>query len=490
MNMEPRMTTLLQPGDRVGGHEILRHLATGGSSEVYASRLATGELRALKIVATDKGLAERVHARMAQAGEALSLLVHRNVVRYYDADTWRDRLWLSLELVEGVTLRERLRAGPPPLEELLDWILQVCDGIAEAHRLEVIHRGLSPDNLLVTPGGLVKIIGFGVVKLQGYGFKTTSEQQLGTAMSMAPEQTRGAEAHVLMDVYAVGHLLYEGIAGVHATGRGERNMIQIVDWQLHGQPRPLRELAPWVPSDLEALVHQALEKEPGRRPPSIAELAARVRLAVSRLRAPERRVARNVLAPADEAYALTGPMPVQEAPAPASAAATPAATSQDRAALLPAAQRTLVSAAIPDPAPAAARASVTSIPGPAVPAEVRSSDVAVESAARPSNVTPRRGLGPALVVGAVALAGAAVSWMFLGGVASGPRAAAGLGAASVPRPAISAVPVAPAPGPTSRAAAPPTATASASAAPARPPSPRPPAPAARPRPRTPPFAKE
>ncbi len=230
------MSTRLQPGDCCAGHEIVQHLSTGGSAEVYAARLPSGELRALKIMAVERAAAPSLPARFAQEGEALALIVHPSVVRFYDAGVWEDRVWLSLELAPGETLGRRLRArGRPPLDDLLPWIQQACEGLAEAHRVGVFHRDLTPENLLVMPGGAVKVIGFGMAKLRAWGVATTREQQIGSAKYRPPEQVRGAPAQASMDVYAIGQVLYEALAGEHAMGDAPRSMIDVVAWQLSGQ---------------------------------------------------------------------------------------------------------------------------------------------------------------------------------------------------------------------------------------------------------------
>jgi serine/threonine protein kinase len=404
------MSTLLQPGDRCAGHEILRHLATGGTAEVYLARLPTGELRAFKIMKAP-GAAKR-QARFAQEGEALAMIVHPSVLRVYDADAYGEQVWLSLEMFEGETLAQKFRAGRMPLDDLLHVIQQVCDGLAEAHRVGIVHRDLTPDNILVGPGGTVKVFDFGIAKLVEFGVETTSEQQIGTARYMAPERARDDSASPRMDVYSLGLVLYEGVGGEEAMGPEPRNMMGIVRWHIWGQPRPLRELAPGVSSELAALVHQMLAKDPADRPGSMLEVQARLREERTRLRAPQLRAARNA-APVDRlpAFAPTVPM-----------------------------------TAMPD---------LT-----AGPAELRSTDVPVESAARQSRVAPRRVPAAAIGAGLVVLA-AAASWMFLGRAPGSASQAAG-----APRPA------APAPAPAPSAAPSASASASASGAPARP---RPPA---------------
>lgn len=472
-------TPLLNPGDPCGGHEIVRCIGTGRTSEVYAARAPGGELRAFKIMSAP-GIGTR-QARFAQEGEALAMMVSAHVLRVYDVGLWGDRIWLSLELFEGETLAQRLHAGPVPLDELLHLIDQVCDGLAEAHRLGIVHRDLTPENILVGPGGMVKVFDFGMAKLQAFGVVTTLEQQIGSARYMAPERARSEPADPGMDVYALGNILYEGIGGEHPMGPQPRTMLDTVRWQIWEHARPLGELVPGVSSELASLVHQMLEKDPTKRPTSMRQVQARLREERARLRAPQRRAARNA-AQGERPFALapTAPMPsmpevtVPEAqgserdraallpaawPMPASvmpAAAMPVAARPEAAmpaAVMPAAA--MPAAAMPEAVMPEARRPADSALGLMGGVERRSTEVPVESAARPSRVTPRRASAAAVAISVVALA-AAAGWTLFG-AAAGPASPAQGG----PRPA-------PAPAPVPSAAAP-TASASTSAATPAPP---------------------
>jgi serine/threonine-protein kinase len=523
------MPTPLSPGALFAGHRILRHLGASPTADVYEVLTSDGAHRALKICAVadpaSSVIPSKPNARTLQEGEALTLIVHPNVVRLHAAGRDEDRVWLLLELVEGVTLADKLSSTSPrpPLEDILSWIQQAAEGLAEAHRANVVHRDVAPSNILVTPGGAVKVIDFGVAKLK-WGVQTTAEQRLGTAMYMSPEAARGAEASARMDVYALGLVAYEAVAGTHAMGSTPRNMISIVSWHLHGQPRPLREVAPHVPPSLERLVHAAIEKDPARRLPDMRVLADGLRDVQSDLRAPLRRAARNV-APVsqDDGFAPTLTMPVfddapstSEAPStsasssmrggtvsmaaygssstpptersaavPTAAPAPPAtAASSDRAALIPLPAPTSAAPHTSQPAPRSATAPASTAPtqrSPAVPeppAERRSTGVPVESSVtRPSTTAPKRAPLVAFGIAAVLLVAAGL-WATLARVLapspaaplSPPAPASALPPASAPPPAVT-----PPAGATASAKAPPSA-----APPVRSPASRPPAPVAKP----------
>jgi serine/threonine-protein kinase len=492
------MTTLLQPGETWADHEILHHLATGDRAEVYAAIGPTGEPRALKIIATEENLTAKVHARLAQEGVALTMIVHPGVVRFHAVGLHQGRVWISLALIEGDTLRARLDAagGRLPLDVVLYWIQQACDGLAEAHRVGVTHRDVTPENILVSPDDTVKVVDFGLANLAGGGVKTTTEQAVGSARYMAPEQVKSAPAHAGMDVYAICVVLYEAAAGVHPMGKQARTLIDVVSWQVYTPPPSLRALAPWVPSDLAALIHQGLEKDPAKRP-TMRALTDGVRDALARLQAPLRREARNALPNRDVGLAPTSPMAVQDGPPeaieiviatgrPAVAAVagarggtipmaqqasppiTPRAPLQESSAPTTDRSATVPSAPMPPaspptapmpPATVRAGAAMPPVPMPAAerastPAGVRATDVPVESTIRRSTATPRRAPILGLAVGALTVATAA-GWMLVGRT-SEPAS----GTTPALPPVLSAVPSA-------SASAPPVPTAMTSASAAR-----------------------
>jgi serine/threonine-protein kinase len=276
---------VLRPGDRYAGNEVVRLLGAGGFAEVYEVRDPTGAPRALKILDADAEARPKLRARLAQEGAALTLLHHVNVVRLFDAGMAEERVYLLLELVHGKSLREVLHAhgGRPPVEAAVRWIRQAAEGVAEAHRRGIIHRDLKPENLLVTREEVVKVIDFGIAKLHGLGIRTSAEQQLGTALYMSPEQIRGAVPDPRMDVYALGLILYEAVAGAHPIAPAPASVFQICALQLGHRPRPLIEVAPAIPPELAAAADRALEKDPALRWPDVRAFADALDAALGRL---------------------------------------------------------------------------------------------------------------------------------------------------------------------------------------------------------------
>jgi serine/threonine-protein kinase len=409
------MAKLLNPGDLCAGHQIIRHLGTGsgGLSNVYAATAPTGELRALKLLALEGYHAAKLLPRFAQEGELLSFVVHPHVIRVYDAGAWENQAWLSLEYVEGETLGKKIRAAARlplarlPLDEVLHWIQQACQGLAEAHRIGVVHRDVNPDNLLVTRCGTLKVIDFGLAKLRTLGVQTTQGKAVVGERYSAPEAMRGAPASALMDIYSLGQSMYEMLAGVHPMGNQERNVAQTVAWQISEHPRPLRELAPFVPEELEALIHEMFAKDPAQRPESMRKVDERVRTARARERVPLRRAVQNMPGLAcDSVAAPTLPQPVDEAPAtaapappPAAPAPPPAAPASPPAASPPPARGgTIPMAAMSGPPASAAwsqPARAAAMAAPAPPAETVRDRAAMLPSAWPTLVSgPPRAVAP------------------------------------------------------------------------------------------------
>ena len=166
------------------------------------------------------------------------------------------RLFLLVELIEGETLRDKLRAHRPrpALPDLVRWMVQAGEGVASAHDHGIVHRDFKPENILITAGDVVKVIDFGFAKLEHLGIQTTEGRLVGTALYAPPEQLKKGPPHTSWDVYAMGIVLYEALAGVHPTEAATQNPMVLLHRHLTVQPKPLAEVAPGVPADLADIV--------------------------------------------------------------------------------------------------------------------------------------------------------------------------------------------------------------------------------------------
>lgn len=308
----------LKPGSTWAGCEIVKLIGSGGFGQVYEVRDAAGARRALKLLDAEAGLTSKLQARLAQEGEALAMVDHTNVLRFYAAGIQDERVWLLLELVDGVSLREiEDECARPPQESVLRWTRQACEGLAAAHAVGVVHRDVKPENLLITRADVVKVIDFGLAKLNGWGVKTTHQRLLGTAFYMAPEQLRSQPADPRMDVYAMGLVLYEALAGAHPMMQlgGPMTMLTICGRQLTYIPPPLSSLVPEVPGDLSELVQRAIEKDASKRVATMSELAARLQEVLSRLLVHRRNAVRALpLLGREFGTQRTIPMPARQDP--------------------------------------------------------------------------------------------------------------------------------------------------------------------------------
>src|SRR5688572_7806619 len=211
---------------RFAPYELRGPLGRGGMGEVY--RAWDPRLRrevALKVLhertVTDP---DRVRRFVAEA-RAASALNHPNIVAVFDADVDGPTPYIVSELIEGESLRDEMRRGPVPLKRLLDLATQIADGLAEAHAAGIVHRDLKPENVMVTRGGRVKIVDFGLARATGLRTRpdipsTLDNQTLtepgllaGTVPYMSPEQARGLPADYPSDQFSLGIVLYEMATG-------------------------------------------------------------------------------------------------------------------------------------------------------------------------------------------------------------------------------------------------------------------------------------
>src|SRR5262245_26284500 len=239
----------LAPGQTFRGLEVLELLARGGMSVVYKARhLKLNRIVALKIL--PRGLAEEedFRERFEREAQVLAGLSHPNIVGVYDFGIEGDLSFLVMEFVEGVTLRQLLRDNTLTPSQSTAFALQICDALEFAHRQNVVHRDVKPDNVLIDRNGTVKITDFGLVKLLGVEGQTLTESNLvvGTPHYMAPEQLeRPREVDHRADIYSLGVVLYEMLTRELPLGRFEP---------------PSRKAA--VDTRLDDVVMTALAKEP------------------------------------------------------------------------------------------------------------------------------------------------------------------------------------------------------------------------------------
>ena len=274
----------LSAGTRLGRYEIRAPLGKGGMGEVYrAHDPQLGRDVALKILPVDVASdAERMR-RFAQEAKAASALNHPNILTIYEVGGADPARFIAAEFVDGVTLRERLAAGPIELDEALDIALQAASALAAAHAAGIVHRDVKPENLMIRPDGWVKVLDFGLAKLAPpaaelgdaptqTGLATEAGVVMGTARYMSPEQACGLAVDARTDVWSLGVVLYEMIAGrLPFPGTTSGEVLAAVLQQ--PDPLPLARFTPNVPPDLERFVSRALARKREERYQAMHDLA-------------------------------------------------------------------------------------------------------------------------------------------------------------------------------------------------------------------------
>jgi serine/threonine-protein kinase len=258
---------------RTERYRPVRILSHGGMATVELARdLELDRPVAIKRMAENLAANDEFKQRFLREARLAARLSHANIVAVYDVGEDDRRPFIVMEYVEGETLADLLRRrGRLEPETAVALALQVCAGLETAHEAGLVHRDVKPQNLLVTPGGTVKIADFGIARSLDGTQLTQAGTVLGTAAYLAPEQAAGETVTSAADVYALGAVLYELL-----TGRPPfvaDSLAELVARQREGTIAPVRELAPDVPAATEDAVMHALARDPEYRPPSAAALA-------------------------------------------------------------------------------------------------------------------------------------------------------------------------------------------------------------------------
>jgi uncharacterized RDD family membrane protein YckC len=259
-----------EPLETLGGYRVLRRLGGGGMGTVYeAEELATGRRVALKVIAPDYAAAPEAVDRFRQEGRLASLIGHPRCVFVLAVDEDAGRPYIVMELVPGATLHDLIKErGPLPPEEAIAKILDVIDGLQEAHRLEVIHRDVKPSNCFLEADGRVKVGDFGLAKsLVQEGHLTRTGTFLGTLFFASPEQVRGDSLDPRTDVYSVAATLYYLLTG-RAPFQSQDAAATLA--RIVADPAPsLRTLRPELSPALDKVVLRGLERDRERRWPDL-----------------------------------------------------------------------------------------------------------------------------------------------------------------------------------------------------------------------------
>ena len=273
----------LEPGARLGPYEVVSALGAGGMGEVYKARdTRLDRTVAIKILPREVAADPDARDRFEREARAVAALDHPHICGIYDVGDVDGIHYLVMPHLEGRTLAARLEEGPLPLDQALKIAAEIADALDKAHRQGIVHRDLKPANIMLTRTGS-KLLDFGLAKLRPSSAPismsgmtvatmpgTAQGTILGTVPYMAPEQVQGREADARSDIWALGAVLYEMLAGTRPfTGDTPASVIGAI---LKDTPRPISTRQPLAPQTLSDIVECCLAKDPDERWQSVADV--------------------------------------------------------------------------------------------------------------------------------------------------------------------------------------------------------------------------
>lgn len=261
-------------GKTVSHYKILEKLGGGGMGVVYkAQDLKLDRSVALKFLPPELTRDPDAKQRFVHEAKAASALQHTNICVVHDIDESDDgQLFISMECLEGETLKTKIERGLLEINQAIDISVQVARGLTQAYEHGITHRDIKPANVMITTGGVAKIVDFGLAKASGQTMLTKTGSTLGTAAYMSPEQARGETADHRTDIWAMGVVLYEMLTGRHPfAGEYESAVTYRI---LNEDPEFVSKIRPEVPARLDHIIQRAIAKDPARRYQTAGEMCA------------------------------------------------------------------------------------------------------------------------------------------------------------------------------------------------------------------------
>jgi serine/threonine protein kinase len=263
------------PFTHLGRYKLLRELGRGAMGVVFLAEDDSLQrqvaIKTLLVPGREGVEGEHREARFRQEAKAAGGLNHPNVITIHDLGREGEWLYIAMELLEGVELRDRMLQGPIALEEALHIAAQVASGLAAAHARGIVHRDVKPGNIMLLAGGHVKIMDFGIARMQTSDVRTVSGTMMGSPKYMSPEQVGGHSIDHRSDIFSLGSVLYEMVVGAPAFAGS--NLGQLLTAILHTTPMPASQARPGVPASVEIVIARAMQKNPQQRYQDAAEMA-------------------------------------------------------------------------------------------------------------------------------------------------------------------------------------------------------------------------
>jgi non-specific serine/threonine protein kinase len=272
--------TALAAGDMVAHFRILERIGAGGMGEVFLAEDTRLDRRvALKFLPPTVAQDETVRTRFVREAKAAAKLNHPNIVTIHEVTEHGGRPFFAMEHVSGKSLSDTRKAGDEFFTYIVDMAIQICDGLEAAHTAGIVHRDIKPANILVDESGRPKILDFGLATTSGSEHITKTGSTLGTVGYMSPEQVNGYRVDHRSDLFSLGVLLYEAVAGRRPfVADNEASVLNAI---INQQPEPLSRYKAGVPEDLERVIEKLLEKNPAHRYQSAAGVASDLRRMLS-----------------------------------------------------------------------------------------------------------------------------------------------------------------------------------------------------------------
>ena len=285
---------MLNAGSKLGPYEIVDKIGAGGMGEVYRARDARlNRDVAIKVLPADRTMDETARQRFLLEARAASALNHPNIITIYETDTYQGTAFIAMEYVRGSSLAALLHERALTDQEAIAYAIQIADALSKAHAAGIIHRDLKPGNVMVTDDGLVKVLDFGLAKVElvtrrntaGVGGPPSSTETapilsmpgstLGTLSYMSPEQARGEPVDARSDIFSFGIVLFEMLTR-ELPFSGD-NLLAMLHSLHFGAPKDVRYLRPNLAPNVAAVVGRCLQKQPADRYQKASEIARDLR---------------------------------------------------------------------------------------------------------------------------------------------------------------------------------------------------------------------